>query len=504
MQTPREIRADVMEEFREFVGKHFGTHEELQSVMLCVAQYWDDEADDAVHAEFIFSKNQTPAWPHICTGYEDEDRDGAIADNSCSGCREAFSHSWMNAWSDNYSAVDGFAAYCKENSNQEMEVADAYLPYAIARKTPDGVDIEIVGKVLRPWLDEEEALSHVCSPQHEIHALLDLVYASPDDDSPRHVLADLLQELGDPRGEFIALDLLKESVDVEARNKLLREHGAKWLGLLSPVVSTETVLFERGFPCIVDASFASEEVVARCGDDPAWATITDITFEDPNFRRQYNRGRRPLVDLQYLSNAMVSLTRLRNVERSGLTRLASMDFTLPIEYLSTSVESNDDLGTLLSIKSLPLLEELQIYVHPAVTIGEDPIERVWSGSWADSLCKLVIRAGALPPWIVQPSNRNVEIRAYMERLWITVTPNQRGEFGIVECTMPRIRSWSDAAAETIGSMLSQLPRVELLRIRPGTNDGDEPQVPEPVDTEAIEATLKRLHPGGRCRLPLSS
>ncbi|MBA2541405.1 MAG: TIGR02996 domain-containing protein [Deltaproteobacteria bacterium] len=36
------------------------------------------------------------------------------------------------------------------------------------------------------------------------------VYASPDDDGPRSVLADLLQEQGDPRGEFIALQLARE------------------------------------------------------------------------------------------------------------------------------------------------------------------------------------------------------------------------------------------------------------------------------------------------------
>ena len=37
--------------------------------------------------------------------------------------------------------------------------------------------------------------------------LLAEIYAAPDDDAPRLVYADWLQERGDPRGEFIALQL---------------------------------------------------------------------------------------------------------------------------------------------------------------------------------------------------------------------------------------------------------------------------------------------------------
>jgi uncharacterized protein (TIGR02996 family) len=39
--------------------------------------------------------------------------------------------------------------------------------------------------------------------------LLAEVYASPDDDAPRLVYADWLQERDDPRGEFIALQIAR-------------------------------------------------------------------------------------------------------------------------------------------------------------------------------------------------------------------------------------------------------------------------------------------------------
>lgn len=41
----------------------------------------------------------------------------------------------------------------------------------------------------------------------QAQALLDQIRAAPSDDAPRLVLADLLSELGDPRGEFIARQL---------------------------------------------------------------------------------------------------------------------------------------------------------------------------------------------------------------------------------------------------------------------------------------------------------
>ena len=41
----------------------------------------------------------------------------------------------------------------------------------------------------------------------ELESLFAAVYARPADDGARQVLADALQELGDPRGEFISLQL---------------------------------------------------------------------------------------------------------------------------------------------------------------------------------------------------------------------------------------------------------------------------------------------------------
>lgn len=66
-------------------------------------------------------------------------------------------------------------------------------------------------------------------------SLLAAVVAAPEDDAPRWMLADWLEERNDPRGRFIALQLAAEHtvdrapLDAEA-DALLEAHKAEWVG----------------------------------------------------------------------------------------------------------------------------------------------------------------------------------------------------------------------------------------------------------------------------------
>lgn len=73
-------------------------------------------------------------------------------------------------------------------------------------------------------------------------ALESALVENPDDLATHYAYADFLQEQGDPRGEFIQLQLALEDPQrseterrrLQARaNELLREHEREWLGLLS-------------------------------------------------------------------------------------------------------------------------------------------------------------------------------------------------------------------------------------------------------------------------------
>jgi uncharacterized protein (TIGR02996 family) len=76
-----------------------------------------------------------------------------------------------------------------------------------------------------------------------LETLLQAVLDDPDDLDCRLVYADALQDLGDPRGEFIAHHIAGRD---EAR-ALLKKHGKEWTAFLRPAVSRSGLRFVNGF-----------------------------------------------------------------------------------------------------------------------------------------------------------------------------------------------------------------------------------------------------------------
>jgi uncharacterized protein (TIGR02996 family) len=122
-------------------------------------------------------------------------------------------------------------------------------------------------------------------------ALFTAVYENPDDDGPRAMLADVLQEKGDPRGTFIALQLASNAAETRAQQlSLVRKHQREWLGELSshlgylaypsvapvdPAVkkpSSIELWWNRGFPAAALLEFTRPKFVALAGR-PEWATL---------------------------------------------------------------------------------------------------------------------------------------------------------------------------------------------------------------------------------------
>src|SRR5438270_11567153 len=88
----------------------------------------------------------------------------------------------------------------------------------------------------------------------ELRILLAEVKAQPEDDTPRLILADWLQDQGDPRGELIHLQVVRAGLarddprHVELRRRegqILHRHVLGWLGPLGDVVADWS--FSRGF-----------------------------------------------------------------------------------------------------------------------------------------------------------------------------------------------------------------------------------------------------------------
>ncbi len=152
----------------------------LKSAALFVAQYWDDEANDAVNVLWIFSVLETPdfEYPFSDSTWDDKDLTGVAPEKLSEtptyskiqdeeedpvNLPNLPSHGqieWFQGpdflkmpWDHNGMAIPLFAAFCKEGAHQEMNSRDAYSLFAIFRKTEAGIEVEYRGEMLRPWLE---------------------------------------------------------------------------------------------------------------------------------------------------------------------------------------------------------------------------------------------------------------------------------------------------------------------------------------------------------------
>ena len=149
------LREETVARIARSVGQVFEKHPELRSALMLVAQYWDDESDDAVHFSTIFSKLTVPKLDAATQEWtEDEYRDSI-------NLPEGLYHMDLELelylegydWNCTGDAIPLFAAFTKEGSHQNMPPTESGTPYAVFRRSPTGVEMELVGEMWRPWLD---------------------------------------------------------------------------------------------------------------------------------------------------------------------------------------------------------------------------------------------------------------------------------------------------------------------------------------------------------------
>lgn len=140
------LRADRVERLRAHAAGLFGRFPSLASMALLVRQDGPEAGDDAVRYVLVYSELETPDLAAAAIETEDGlDRvnlpgvvlgaDGDVADDG---------------WDGDGDAIPAFAAYCAEDERDLGRV------YAYFRRDPrgnGGVRVEVLGEMLRPWLD---------------------------------------------------------------------------------------------------------------------------------------------------------------------------------------------------------------------------------------------------------------------------------------------------------------------------------------------------------------
>jgi uncharacterized protein (TIGR02996 family) len=173
--------------------------------------------------------------------------------------------------------------------------------------------------------------------------LLAAIYASPDDDGPRLVFADWLQEREDPRGVFIA----KQLADGRAKTAPPKIRNAL-LGPLAKIAGADSQ-FRRGFLFKASAKFRNQKDVEQYGQLEAWATVEELVNIGGGSARSDQR-----VWTQYIGPAMTNVRRARSVHPQWLL---AADRPWRLEELELS-HYDIEVDTFRALLASPLLPAL--------------------------------------------------------------------------------------------------------------------------------------------------
>lgn len=185
-------------------------------------------------------------------------------------------------------------------------------------------------------------------------AFLRTIVAHPNDDTPRLVYADWLEEQGDERSEFIRvqIDLARMGTDdvrkpdcINRELELLKEHGDKWLHRLKPLINDHR--FRRGFI----------DTVALPGRK--FLSIADALFE--------------LAPIQHLRLTHLGMGNFPAAKLASMPHLAGLD---SIEL--AGVAGDERIGAILQSGYLKQINRLQL---DHVRCGQVSLQVICGGSF---------------------------------------------------------------------------------------------------------------------------
>jgi uncharacterized protein (TIGR02996 family) len=251
--------------------------------------------------------------------------------------------------------------------NALVRIADPSTIATVSAKAPDcaaAIQARCRDAIALDSHDQQrvERIAAALGAAPAIDDLLAAIYAEPDRDEARAVCADVLSEAGDPRGEFIALQLAGD-VDGESRRRvkeLERQHGDEWVGVLGAAVIKSSISFRRGF--VAAASLHKDpRRAAKITARPEWATIEDLDLRQSSY---YGTILPPTF---FFADCMRQLRVVRGLFFEQLLAILRHDGVLGLERIEATMDTADyergsvsELTAADSCTSLPRLRDLAI------------------------------------------------------------------------------------------------------------------------------------------------
>jgi|GEM_PF-2637704 len=307
--------------------------------------------------------------------------------------------------------------------------------------------------------------------------LLAEIYSRPDDTAARLVYADVLQDAGDPRGEFITLQCARGPTSRPSRreNELRKIHEQIWLDGLEPFLFKQGLVYRRGF--LAEARLAvSAFTTAPAG--LAWHTLEALDITDcsgpifagwlPTLRGLRRVRRIHDSDVQFIAaHGPVAWTELGLLYPSSetLALLGAHAAKFPkLRTIDLTSSMGIDVGAIAQLAPLRL-ERLRIGVGIAIHAVDG------AARWVPRL--FPDNAGGLLPLYVTAVQR-IGIRSLelvpIDVMSVTVT----GRHAIVEITAKASREYVRLILETLPigmvrtlSSNRPLPELEPLFARRG-------------------------------------
>ncbi|MBL8915349.1 MAG: TIGR02996 domain-containing protein [Archangium sp.] len=328
--------------------------------------------------------------------------------------------------------------------------------------------------------------SPVVIEKPDANALFAAVYADPDADAPRAVLADLLASAGDPRGEFINLQLRPGKPPRRVR-ELIAAHGVEWTGSLAPAVRKEGLEYARGFvrACRLGATVAALDLTksVELATVEALSVSTGASLPAEAFALM-----RSLKELRgHVYSVLASPV--------PLTRLVELEF-----------EGACDSARLVECRAFPALEALRV---ASLLHGADRLP-LWKAPFASTLTSVWLGSvfGSLSEWrawmqsspaqvkkvsvgVVGTGVRLTMRRVAEENFSAEVLANSHGD-SMTDEAQASVDAAVDAAANQLaGAGLESCARVELA-FRPNTRGAGFPGTDLPPSPAALARLKERL------------